>query len=170
MSKEYLYNDIERIGYSTTKRAKPILYTIDSNGCHNVTSPKPDTNGYARITRNLGGVNKRFGLHRVSYINEYGEIPEGMYVMHKCDNPTCINAKHLTIGSPRDNMQDKVNKGRQLKGTATTFSKLTEKDVLAIRKDHRTLKEISGDYGVSFQSIHYIKKRKHWKHLEEAIK
>src|ERR1035437_6828835 len=51
--------------------------------------------------------------HRYFYENSYGKIPKGKFFLHKCDNPTCVNPKHLFLGTALDNMKDKIKKGRQ---------------------------------------------------------
>lgn len=50
--------------------------------------------------------------HRISYAMFVGHIPTGMLVLHRCDNPSCVNPEHLFVGSYRDNAVDAVNKGR----------------------------------------------------------
>jgi len=54
--------------------------------------------------------------HRLAWIKKNGDIPKGMYICHKCDNPSCYNINHLFLGTPKDNCQDKVKKGRNQNG------------------------------------------------------
>ncbi len=61
--------------------------------------------------------NKTAYTHRVSYTLFVGEIPKGLNVLHKCDRPSCLNPKHLFLGTQKDNMQDWKRKGRTTLGS-----------------------------------------------------
>jgi hypothetical protein len=63
-----------------------------------------DSCGYGKITFN----NKTISAHRFSYDITYGPIPKGMQILHKCDNPECVNPNHLYCGTHGDNMSDMV--------------------------------------------------------------
>lgn len=82
---------------------------------------------------------KDHGAHRISWILTVGEIPEGegyhgTCVLHSCDNPPCVNPRHLFLGSHQINMDDREAKGRGNRPKKATNLKLTEADVLEIRR------------------------------------
>ena len=64
--------------------------------------------GYGVIK--VGG--KTLKAHRLAWVQEYGPIPDGMYVLHSCDNRSCINIKHLRLGTQQDNMDDRTRRNR----------------------------------------------------------
>lgn len=69
------------------------------------------------INQNRYGVSGRGKLaHRASWEMFKYPIPKGLFVLHKCDNPACVNPDHLFLGTHQDNMRDMVSKGRQAKG------------------------------------------------------
>lgn len=69
--------------------------------------------------------------HRVAYRLYVGGIPDGLKVRHTCDNPPCVNPKHLILGTQTDNMRDKIERGRQAKRCQ---SKLGDDQVREIRQ------------------------------------
>jgi hypothetical protein len=66
---------------------------------------------------------KTVGAHRVSYELANGALQSGMFVLHSCDNPACVNPRHLSAGTHRDNMRDMVSRGRALSGDRNPMRK-----------------------------------------------
>lgn len=71
-----------------------------------------DGDGYGFISPYINGERIRLRAHRASYEVFVGEIPDGMFVCHKCDVPGCVNPDHLFAGSALDNTRDMIQKGR----------------------------------------------------------
>lgn len=105
--------------------------------------------------------------HRVAWRLRNGDadIPAGIFVCHRCDNPTCVNPEHLFLGAPKDNSQDMSYKGRSTRGERSKSAILTAEQVLAIRNDQRSQREIAPDYGVSPRCIGKAKRRDTWSHI-----
>lgn len=136
-------------------------------------------NGYGSIR--LAG--KTHYGHRLSYTIAHGTIPEGMDVCHRCDNRRCVNPAHLFLGTAQENMDDAVQKGRmasgerhgltkhperRVRGVTHGMAKLGENQVREIRARHErgeTQAALAEAFGVSFQNIHLIVRRKKWKHV-----
>lgn len=110
---------------------------------------------------------KMYRAHRVSWELNNGYIPNGLFVLHKCDKPKCVNPAHLWVGTQKENVQDMVRKGRSpnRKGVNGSLAKLTEKEVKKIRKDKRTQRVIAKSYHVSQTSVWMIKTRRNWNHV-----
>ena len=124
--------------------------------------------GYGQISVN----GRHTGAHRVAYELYRKPIPAGMCVLHVCDNRACVNPSHLFLGTMADNMADKVMKDRQTKGEAVSGAKLSEANVVAIKKrltaGRESQKAIGADYGVTQALISDIKTGKNWRHVEAA--
>lgn len=118
------------------------------------------------------GVGGRVWLtHRLAYFLEFNFLPKNLCVCHSCDNPSCVNPKHLWLGTNKQNVEDRVRKGRgkcgNLKGEDHGGHKLTEKDVLKIRKVGKryTQEILAKKFGVSRRLIGMIIKKKIWRHI-----
>lgn len=111
--------------------------------------------------------------HRISWIIANGEIPEGLHVLHHCDNRQCVNPKHLFLGNNADNVRDKVSKNRHVFGTYHPRCKLTEDQVKEIRSaklcrtgpNKLTAQMLAEKYGMSRRAIRSIFYGETWKHL-----
>ena len=113
---------------------------------------------------------KMQSAHRFAYRYLVGPIPDGMYVCHCCDNKLCVNPDHLFLGTAVDNVHDMDAKGRRAnrKGIAHSMAKLTEVDVLEIRRRvafGETQATVAKDYRISESSISFIVKRQRWTHI-----
>ena len=120
--------------------------------------------------------------HQLSWIIYTGlDIPEGMCVCHKCDNPSCVNPSHLFLGTNKENMEDMDRKGRRVTtvmcgeehpqhGTHSKFSKLDENKVRKIRElratTKMTLREIGNLFGVSQGLVNNILHGRKWSWLK----
>ncbi len=95
-------------------------------------------NGYGQIRTKIGDKTRVVLAHRASYELMVGPIPDGLFVLHRCDNPPCINPVHLFLGTHQDNADDKVRKNRQATGaTQAGRAKLTDEQVRQIRSRYR---------------------------------
>lgn len=142
-------------------------YSVAENGCW-IWQKFKDKDGYGFIRVN--GVRQR--AHRYSYLIFVGDIPDGMVVCHKCDNPSCVNPNHLFVGTKKDNTQDMFAKGRngkfdRLKGSKHPNTSLNETDVLSIFHSSKSYSALSKQYGVGKSSIARIKHGKTWAHITQ---
>lgn len=102
-------------------------------------------------------------VHRVAYAAEYGDIPEGICVLHKCDVPNCVNPEHLFLGSVADNNADMFKKRRHSYGEKAPWHRLTNKDVLDIRGSVEPQNVLAKKYNVNQSHISRIKSLSTWK-------
>lgn len=107
--------------------------------------------------------------HRLSWELANGPIPPGLCVLHRCDNPPCVRPDHLFLGTRRDNMTDKVEKGRQQRGEQTGSAVLTETQVAEILLAYATgefpVLGLAGEYGVEEATVRAIVNGQTWTHV-----
>lgn len=116
---------------------------------------------------------KLYLTHRYSWEEEYGVIPYGLCVLHKCDNRACVRPSHLFLGTKKQNTADMFSKGRQrnlgiMKGQDHGEAKLKNEDVLRIRLEvaaGRKQKDLAAELGVSISLVSLIVRRRAWCHL-----
>lgn len=143
--------------------------TEKTNGCW-IWKGSTDNHGYGKIVYK----GEFFKAHRLSYILHKGALPKwdghntGVCVLHKCDNPSCVNPDHLFLGSHAENMIDKTIKGRAIgarKGEKHHKAKLTREQVIEIRKDTRSNVIIGKIYCVNRETIRDIKRCVTWRNI-----
>lgn len=118
--------------------------------------------GYGRLRVE----DRPYPAHRFSYETFVGPIAGGLEPDHLCRNRACVNYAHLELVSHQENMARSDVVGHTwTRGEKCGKSKLTEAQVLAIRADPRTQKQIAVDYGVHRSQIGVIKRKQQWKHL-----
>jgi hypothetical protein len=151
------------------RKQRKITWIEDENGCWNCNSHK-GCRGYKFVWRD----GKIFKAHRFMWEQCFGAIPEGMFVCHKCDNPGCINPEHLFLGTPQDNVQDCIKKGRfyhvWVCGEKHGKSKLTERQVLETFNALGTYRTLAGKYGISRTVVCCIKSGKNWGWLTKELR
>ena len=129
-----------------------------------------NSRGYGRF---VDGNGKQVIAHRWSWEHHVGQLESSeVFVLHRCDNPSCINPKHLFIGSHADNVADRDSKGRQVRGERQHKARLTVKLVRQIRSDYIKDSSTHGstalarEYGVSHQTILRVIKDHCWHHVK----
>lgn len=131
------------------------------NGCWNWTAGKHGRGyGHFYTGKHKSGKHMDFA-HRASYKMYKGDIPEGLEVMHMCNNTSCVNPDHLELGTHSENIRNAYRDGL----FKMPKTKLTREQVLAIRADSRQQKEIALEYGIDNSVVSRIKNNKSWTHV-----
>ena len=110
--------------------------------------------------------------HRAAWILTYGNIPNDLQVLHRCDNKRCVRPSHLFLGTQKDNVVDCVNKGRISRGELRPQHKLKTEDIRKIRKLREQgliYREIAERFGIHFSYVCAIVQRRAWRHVDAKV-
>lgn len=124
--------------------------------------------GYGKNVR-MGG--RQFFAHRLAWVLTHGSIPDGMWVLHRCDNPPCVRPDHLFLGDSQDNVDDMRAKGRgpDLRGEKSAGAVLTEAAVREIRRRNAagdSHAAIARDMGVHKTTVASVVQGRTWRHVQ----
>jgi hypothetical protein len=143
---------------------------VHPNGCWHWKNARMGAGGYGMFY--LDG--ETMGAHRASHILFKGPIPEGQFILHSCDDRTCVNPEHLRAGTHAENMQESVNRARHTMGSDQSQSKLTEGQVEALRGEYVPGRygegfRLANKYGISQSTVSKIVRGEVWKHVTTDI-
>lgn len=155
----------------------------DPSGCW-IWKNKLDKNGYGSFQVKINNEWERWRAHRFSWYLVNGQIPNNLLVCHSCDCPSCINPSHLFLGTPKDNSEDMVRKGRApignrsgsvkhpetvARGEKNGSAKLNAANVLQIRElyenGNMSMSKLAKAYGIGLSQVCRIIHRETWKHI-----
>jgi hypothetical protein len=107
----------------------------------------------------------RMLAHRFAWSVYRGHLPKSALVLHRCDNPCCVNPQHLFLGSQQENIEDRNQKQRQARGVSNASAKLTEDQVQAIRGGAKRDGEWAQMLGVTKSTVRHARTRRTWRHI-----
>jgi hypothetical protein len=119
--------------------------------------------GYGKLA---AGGDTYIYAHRASFIMAKGQIPTGLYILHKCDNPYCVNPDHLYAGTHNDNARDRSERHRTNHGEKHFNAKLNPDAVRDIRRI--SIMKAVKKYGIGYTTAKYVKKRITWRHVTDV--
>jgi hypothetical protein len=144
-------------------------FAVKTEGCWE-WSGFTDENGYGRVSAYTDDDRWVPHLaHRISWELHFGAIPDGLFVLHRCDNPPCSRPDHLFLGNQLDNMQDCASKGRRPRGEESHTAKVTEAQVIEMRlrfaAGERNYSKLGREYGISGGQARAIILKERWRHV-----
>jgi hypothetical protein len=141
---------------------------VSPTGCWEFTGAR-NRRGYGLFSAQ--GLQKILA-HRAAWLLRFGALG-GRFVLHRCDNPPCVNPAHLFLGTQAENLADMVAKGRHgrggPRGQRHDMAVLTERDVIEIRRTYSdggaNLPQLAARFGVGKSTVHRVVHRLTWKHV-----
>lgn len=106
--------------------------------------------------------------HRAAWELTHGPVPDGLFVLHRCDNPPCCNPAHLFLGTRGDNNRDARAKGRHVHGERVGTAKVTENEVILMRglaAGGILQKDLALIFGLQKMQVSRIVRRERWAHV-----
>lgn len=163
---------------SLDQRLAEYAVEIPEAGCW-IWTGYSNTDGYGVACMTIDGVKKNRLVHRLVYAHFVGPVPDDVLVCHRCDTPSCVNPKHLFLGTPQDNVDDMMRKGRfdpgprDNTGERNPNRKISEQEVRQIRERYvrgaRTgsgaVSNIAADFCLHRTSVQRIVSGKRWSHV-----
>lgn len=122
--------------------------------------------GYGLVGSRTNGAQKNRLATHIVYEHFRGPLPVGHHVLHRCDNPRCVNPLHLFSGTDADNHADMSAKGRSIRGERSALAKLTEEVVAEIRTSTAPGTELAQRFGVTRSTISMVRTNQTWKHVD----
>lgn len=179
--RELLALGLCRKHYSRFRRHGDANYTsrADNGAAREFLESIPDTDEcviwpFAKNTKGYGVMNPKSNshgeraAHRAALRVHVGEPEAGQQALHgRCNNPSCVNPKHLRWGTPQDNMDDRQVDGTANKGERNTFAKLTDAQALEIYNSSDSTAVLALRYGLTAPSVRNIKRRHTWRHIHD---
>lgn len=120
--------------------------------------------GYGKFAASHG---HSISAHRFAWVATYGEVPNGLFVLHNCDNVLCVRPDHLHLGTHKDNMREGVERNRFKCGSTASWSHLTEEAVTDIRTSSLTQWALAHKYGVTQAAVWRAQRGFTWRHVKQ---
>jgi hypothetical protein len=146
------------------------------SGCIEWTGRRISSTKYGVFSagRHDGAGRNQYYAHRASWcLHNKADIPNGAYICHHCDNPICINPEHLYLGDGQTNAQDKIDRGRTLRGQKNPGSKLNDKLVKKLRQmysDGWSSNQLAEKFGIRQPTVSRAIRGESWSHVPGVCK
>lgn len=135
---------------------------LSAAGCLEWTGSVFGARGYGAFSLN----GRTIGAHRAHWLLAIGSIPDGLFVMHACDNKICVNLDHLELGTHNDNMAASAERARHRQGERHPRAKVTATQVSEIRERYAAGEpraQLAREYGISGTQVTHIATRSAWR-------